>query len=72
MYKIIRETSFETECVEKCYTLEELDEALQSHLLLMAHLGYVTRVHENGFDVLSQGDLPIVVSHFRIEEDGKE
>jgi len=74
MYKLMRHNTFKSECVEVCSDLEELDEALQSHLLLTAHLGYNTRITEKGFDVLSQGDMPVLICHYRIEEkvDGKK
>jgi len=74
MYKLIKHGAFESECVEVCSDLEELDEALQSHLLLTAHLGYNTRITEKGFDVYSQGDMPVLICYYRIEEevDGKK
>ena len=69
MYKLMKQGSFEKECVEKCSDLAELDEAVQSHLLLVAHLGYNTCINDKGFDVLSQGDLPLLVCRYIIEEE---
>ena len=65
----MKQGSFEKECVEKCSDLAELDEAVQSHLLLVAHLGYNTCINNKGFDVLSQVDLPLLVCRYIIEEE---
>jgi|DEB3_MinimDraft_2_1074329.scaffolds.fasta_scaffold14086_2 hypothetical protein len=71
MYKIIRISSNETKCIDDCKTKEELQDSLQSLLLLTAHLGYATRMKPDGFDVISQGDYPIVVQHYKVEEYGE-
>lgn len=71
MYTLTRRSTFKEESLEKSSSLESIKESLESARLLTKHLGFMIKEVEDGFDVVSNGERNVTISHYRIVEDGE-